>query len=159
MDNIAARFGNKIAIHKIDEKTNPIVFEALSALDKKCVGAEGWSAESFRSEAEKENGIVICAYADMCAVGLICGFFAADEAEIASIAVDSNYRRQGIGDQLITEFLEQLPEYTSSIFLEVRESNISALSLYKKHGFSSVGMRKNFYSEPIENAILMKKAL
>lgn len=146
-----------IAIHKIDGNTDPKIFEALSALDKTCVGAEGWSAESFESEAKKENGIVVCAYADMSVVGLICGFFAADEAEITSVAVDENYRRRGIGDRLMTAFLERLPEYTESIFLEVRESNIPAVSLYEKHGFSSVGIRKNFYSDPVENAVLMKK--
>lgn len=150
---------DNIAIHIINKNTDPRVFEDLSALDKMCVGVEGWSAESFKSEAAKENGIVICAYENSRIIGLICGFFAADEAEITSVAVDNNYRRRGIGDRLIKLFLEQLPKSTMSIFLEVRESNIPAVSLYKKHGFFPVGTRKNFYSDPIENAILMKKEL
>lgn len=150
---------DNIAIQKADQNTEPKVFESLSALDKMCVGAEGWSAESFRSEAAKENGIVICAYENLRIIGLICGFFAADEAEITSVAVDNDYRRRGIGDRLIKSFFEQLPKSTLSIFLEVRESNLPAVSLYEKHGFYSVGVRKNFYSDPIENAILMKKEL
>lgn len=159
MDNIAENFDNKITIQKLDEKTDMKVFEFLSDLDKKCVGAEGWSAESFRSEAQKDNGIVICAHEDSRIIGLICGFFAADEAEITSVAVDNNYRRRGIGDRLMKAFTECLPQSTISIFLEVRESNSPAVSLYEKHGFASVGMRKNFYCAPVENAILMKKEL
>lgn len=150
---------DNIAISKTDKNTKPSVFVALSALDKMCVGTEGWSAESFKSEAAKENGIVIYAYENSRIIGLICGFFAADEAEITSVAVDDNYRRRGIGDRLIKSFFERLPESTASIFLEVRESNIPAVLLYKKHGFFPVGMRKNFYSDPIENAILMKREL
>lgn len=150
---------DNIAISKTDKNTDLSVFEALSDLDKMCVGTEGWSAESFKSEAAKENGIVIYAYENSRIIGLICGFFAADEAEITSVAVDDNYRRRGIGDRLIKSFFERLPKSTVSIFLEVRESNIPAVLLYKKHGFFPVGMRKNFYSDPIENAILMKREL
>ncbi|MDE7104978.1 MAG: GNAT family N-acetyltransferase, partial [Ruminococcus sp.] len=90
---------NIFTVYKVTPDTNPGVFSALSALDKKCVGSEGWSAESFISEVKKDNGIVICCYADDCTAGLICGYFAGDEADITSVAVDENYRRLGIGSQ------------------------------------------------------------
>lgn len=146
-----------IAFHRVTADTNPAVFSALSELDKKCVGNEGWSAESFKSEVEKDNGIVICCYADNCVIGLICGYFAGDEADITSIAVDENYRRLGIGSKLIQEFLKNLPEYISDIFLEVRESNSPAIGLYEKYGFEKISIRKNFYSNPDENAVVMRK--
>lgn len=145
------------AFHRVTADTNPTVFSALSALDKKCVGNEGWSAESFISEVKKDNGIVICCYADNCVSGLICGYFAGDEADITSVAVDENYRRLGIGSKLIQEFLKNLPEYISDIFLEVRESNSPAIGLYEKYGFEKISIRKNFYSNPDENAVVMRK--
>lgn len=148
---------NKYAFQRINPDTNPAVFSALSGLDKKCVGNEGWSAESFLSEVKKDNGIVICCYADNCVVGLICGYFAGDEADITSVAVDENYRRFGIASELIREFLHSLPECVNEIFLEVRESNIPAISLYQKYGFEKLSIRKNFYSNPDENAMVMKK--
>ena len=149
----------KFFIERVSNETNPAVFSSLSALDKKCVGAEGWSAESFKSEAEKENGVVICCYADCCVVGLICGYFAGDEADITSVAVDEDYRHNGIALQLLQEFEKNLPEYISEIFLEVRESNIPAISLYEKCGFEKLSVRKNFYENPSENAVVMVKKL
>ncbi|MDE7364459.1 MAG: ribosomal protein S18-alanine N-acetyltransferase, partial [Ruminococcus sp.] len=149
----------KVDLHKVASDADSAVFSALSALDKKCIGAEGWSAESFQSEVEKDNGTVICCYDDMRIIGLICGYFAGDEADITSVAVDESYRRHGIAVQLMQEFENHLPEYISEIFLEVRESNVPAISLYNKCGFEKLSVRKNFYENPTENAVVMVKKL
>ncbi|MDE6784984.1 MAG: ribosomal protein S18-alanine N-acetyltransferase [Ruminococcus sp.] len=154
-----ADFMNDIVFCKISSETDEKVFDILSELDKSCVGADGWSAESFKSESAKDNGIVIYCYADMRIVGLISGYFAADEADITSVAVDSDYRRRGIAENLMAEFENQLPEYISEIFLEVRESNFPAVSLYKKCGFEKLHIRRNFYDNPVENAVVMRKRL
>lgn len=146
-------------IIRADKNTAVEIFAALSALDKMCVGNDGWSAESFKSEAEKENGIVLYAVENAEISGLICGFHAADEAEITSVAVSPKHRRRGIAGQLMREYLEVLPEITQSIFLEVRESNSAAIGLYKKFGFEKISIRKNFYSSPDENALIMQKIL
>lgn len=148
-----------ISFHKVTSDTDYAVFSALSALDKKCVGAEGWSAESFQSEVAKDNGIVICCYDDDCVVGLISGYFAGDEADITSVAVDESHRRNGIALQLIADFENHLPDYISEIFLEVRETNIPAISLYEKCGFEKLSIRKNFYENPTENAVIMVRRL
>ena len=58
---------------------------------------------------------------------------------------------------MITKFEKNLPEYINEIFLEVRESNIPAISLYEKFKFKKISIRKNFYSNPNENAVVMKK--
>lgn len=150
---------NNIAFHRVTSDTNPSVFSALSALDKKCVGAEGWSAESFISEVAKNNGIVICCYVDMRVAGLISGYFAGDEADITSVAVAEDYRRHGIALRLMHEFEKSLPEYISEIFLEVRETNTPAISLYQKCGFENLSVRKKFYENPPENAVVMVKKL
>jgi len=80
-----------------------------------------------------------------------------DEGELLQIAVDYDARRSGIADMLIRSALAFADEKEiKSVFLEVRISNISAISLYKKHGFSAIRTRIDYYSDPVENAIVMK---
>lgn len=143
-------------ILRADKNTSEHLFVSLSQLDKLCIGADGWSADSFKSEAEKDNGIVLYAVENEVVTGLICGYFAADEAEITSVAVAPEYRRKGIAGQLMKAYLAALPEITNSIFLEVRESNSPAIGLYEKFGFEKISIRKNFYSFPDENAVVMQ---
>ena len=135
------------------------IFEKLSALDRKCVGNEGWSADSFRSEVQKDNGIVLCFVDGDNIIALLSGYFAEGEGDITSVAVDENFRRMGLANKLITEFIKILPENTENIFLEVRENNTPAINLYKKCGFEKLSIRKNFYSNPAENAVVMVKAV
>lgn len=135
------------------------IFEKLSGLDKKCVGNDGWSAESFISEVRKDNGIVLCFTENGNIVALLSGYFAEGEGDITSVAVDENFRRKGIAQKLITEFIKNLPENTENIFLEVRENNTPAINLYEKCGFEKLSLRKNFYSNPCENAVVMVKNL
>lgn len=133
------------------------LFEKLSALDRKCVGSDGWSADSFRSEVQKENGIVLCFLDNTHVIALLSGYFAEGEGDITSVAVNPDFRRKGLAQQLITEFEKLLPENTENIFLEVRESNSPAISLYQKCGFEKLSIRKNFYINPRENAVVMIK--
>lgn len=143
-------------IFRADKNSSESLFNHLSALDKQCVGNDGWSADSFKSEAEKDNGIVLYAVKNEVVTGLICGYFAADEADITSVAVAPEYRRQGIAARLMEEFLGTLSDITKCIFLEVRESNSAAIGLYEKFGFEKLSIRKNFYSFPDENAVVMQ---
>lgn len=142
---------------KVTAGTDSEIFEKLSALDKKCVGADGWSADSFRSEVQKDNGIVLCFTDGNNIIALLSGYFAEGEGDITSVAVDENFRRMGLAQKLIAEFIKNLPENTENIFLEVRENNTPAINLYKKCGFEKLSLRKNFYSNPTENAIVMVK--
>lgn len=79
-----------------------------------------------------------------------------DESELFRIAVTSNSRRQNIANILLEKLVERSRQKNiAKIHLEVRQSNISAINLYKKNGFLPVGTRKNYYSDPKEDAILM----
>ena len=81
-----------------------------------------------------------------------------DEGNLLDIAVDEKYRRQGIARKLFKELFKVADEKKLSfITLEVRESSTPAISLYEAHGFERVGVRKNYYSKPTENAVLMTK--
>ena len=80
------------------------------------------------------------------------------EAEILNIAVSPEHRHQGIASALMHHILAEFEKRSvESIYLEVRESNIPAIGLYIKSGFKQFGTRRNYYSDPKENAILMKK--
>jgi ribosomal-protein-alanine N-acetyltransferase len=77
---------------------------------------------------------------------------------INNVAVDESYRRQGIADELLLSLEEFcLSRQAESMTLEVRESNLPAISLYEKHGYQMEGCRKNFYRDPTENGLIMTK--
>lgn len=145
-------------IRRIRSNAAPLTFDALAALEKITVGEEGWSAESFRSEAEKENGYVLCIFCGNSAAALLTGYYAVGEGDITNVAVAPEYRRKGLAQRLIAEFEGLLPDDAEKIFLEVRESNAPAIELYRKCGFEKLSVRKNFYANPCENAIVMMKA-
>ena len=97
--------------------------------------------------AEDENGR---------AVGYAGLMYVLDEGYISNVAVSPDRRREGIADMLLTELYERAKaKKLSFLTLEVRESNIPAQSLYKKHGYIEVGRRKGYYSLPKEDAVLM----
>ncbi len=83
-----------------------------------------------------------------------------DEAEITNVAIDKSFRGLGYGSVLMEKLLEIISkEEISRVFLEVRVGNEAAKGLYKKHGFEKIGVRKNFYRFPTEDAIVMMKML
>ena len=84
----------------------------------------------------------------------VCGYLlildSIDVYEILAIATVEKYRNKGIAQELLDKIK------TKDIFLEVRESNQIAINFYKKNNFKEISIRKNYYSEPTENAIIMK---
>jgi len=83
-----------------------------------------------------------------------------DDGELLKIAVDKQARGKGIGDLLISAVLETAGNKAfPSVFLEVRSGNTAAIRLYEKHGFKTVRVRKNYYNDPVENAIVMIRRL
>lgn len=83
-----------------------------------------------------------------------------DESQIINIAVCPDNRNRGIGDMLMNKMIDYaLKNSIVILMLEVRQSNVSALSLYKKYGFYEVGVRKGYYKDPLEDAVLMNKDL
>lgn len=78
------------------------------------------------------------------------------ESDILNITVRNENRRAGIGTELLTEIMARCPEHgVSVIHLEVRESGVPARNLYRKMGFREDGIRKRYYTEPVEDAVLM----
>ena len=84
----------------------------------------------------------------------------ADEAELLNIAISKQYRAKGIGQLLMEQLLEEATNAGAKrLLLEVRESNQVAKDFYRKNAFSVIGERKNYYSNPMESAIIMEKWL
>ena len=119
-----------------------------------------WSLKAFTDTVEKDNFRYFVADEAGEILGY-CGFlFVLDEAEIPNVCVKSSARKQGVGKKMMNALIEEAKKLgISTLFLEVRESNAAARTLYKSLGFAEDGIRKNFYEQPVEHAILMSKAL
>ena len=93
-------------------------------------------------------------------VGFVILRCIADDGELLQIAVDRDARRCGVADLLMNAALEYAQEEKiKAVFLEVRKSNDAAVALYKKHGFKSVRLRKDYYSNPLEDALVLVREL
>lgn len=133
--------------------------DALSQIEKACF-SRAWSREALKSEIDNENALFLVAENDKEALGYVGCIFVLGEGAITNVAVSPHFRRMGVGDTLISELIESAKNMDAqSLFLEVRRSNIAAQNLYKKHGFTVCGERKNFYRDPTENAYIMQLLL
>ena len=109
---------------------------------------EIYGGDSFFALAT-EDGVII----GFCVLRRISG-----EGELLRIAVDASARRRGAADLLMNAAIGYAEQSAlGAIFLEVRQSNAAAIALYKKHGFKQAGIRKNYYTQPAEAAVVMKK--
>lgn len=128
----------------------------LFKLDCECFSIP-WSEDTFYNEAKNEMAYYVTARINGKIIGYLGYWRVVDEAQITNIAVKKEYRRCGIGEKLLFIGIENAKKDSlSSMTLEVRESNIAAISLYSKNGFCMVGERKGYYHQPLENAVLMK---
>ena len=128
-------------------------------IEKECFSLP-WSENSFRDSLTREDTVFLVAIEDGAKkeiAGYIGMYLSFDEGEITNVAVSPSYRRKGYGQGLLVAMKkEAIKANLSSIFLEVRKSNGTAISLYTKEGFEEIGIRKNFYEHPVEDAIIMK---
>ena len=135
-------------------------FLEVAELEELCFSLP-WSEKSLGLlTADKNAGFVaidkstgrVAAYGGMLVV--------LDEGQITNVATHPDYRRRGLGESIVNALVDYAEsEALVSISLEVRESNSAAIALYRKLGFISVGVRKNFYSSPRENGIVMTKTI
>lgn len=118
--------------------------------------SEPWSKASFLETISDENNYYLVAIIDGTIAGY-CGYYGvAGEGYICNVAVGSGFRRQGIGFKMLNELIRHAESRgIFSLTLEVRKSNLPAINLYKKLGFTEAGIRKNFYSKPVEDAVIM----
>lgn len=119
-----------------------------------------WSQKSFMEACQKPENIYLVALIEGQVVGY-CGMWTVmEEGNITNMAVACQHRKKGIAFLLMKE-MERIaaPKGITAFFLEVRESNVNAIKLYEKMEYKSIGIRKNFYEKPVENAIIMSKII
>ncbi len=118
-----------------------------------------WSEDSYRFElTQNPLSYYWGCFDEQRLVGFIGFWLIIDEAHIANVAVDQQYRRRGIGELLLRfTFADAMAKGAKGITLEVRESNQIAINLYQKLGFTEAGRRPHYYSDNDEAAIIMWK--
>lgn len=127
----------------------------IHAIEVECF-SEPWPEQAIVSQLPDENHAFLVALDGEHVIGYVGMMTVLDEGYISNVAVTAAYRRQKIGDALISELMKRAAAFDLSfVTLEVRESNEPAKLLYEKHGFRQVGLRKGYYTKPKENAVLM----
>jgi ribosomal-protein-alanine N-acetyltransferase len=115
-----------------------------------------WSETSFRSELYSRYSIVRIAEFNGIVVGYICVRHMADECHLLNLAVHPDYRRRGIAKMLIDNVIQEMRiEGSKFFYLEVRVSDYTARKLYEGFGFRTIGIRKEYYVNPTEDAVIM----
>ena len=132
---------------------------SVAALEAVCF-ADPWSERSIASEVNNQLALWLVAVEDDRVVGYIGSQTVLDESDMMNVAVHPDYRRRGIAEALVTALCDALKERDSvCLTLEVRASNDPAKALYEKLGFVFAGRRPNYYRNPKEDALILRKML
>ena len=131
--------------------------DQVMVIENECFSVP-WTETGFFTFLIRNDTLFLVAEEDEKILGY-CGIvMAIDEGDITNVAVTPSMRNQGIGKKLLEKLFEETKSRgVNKIFLEVRESNESAIHVYEKVGFVVNGRRKNYYESPREDAILMMR--
>ena len=127
---------------------------AVAELEKQNF-SEPWPEIAVRSELTNKLSLWLVALDGETVVGYVGSQTVLQEADMMNIAVADSHRRHGIARALVEELIRQLDAY--QLTLEVRASNAGAIALYEALGFNQVGLRKNYYHKPKEDALILRK--
>jgi len=136
---------------------------ALAELHVLCVPAsDGWTEPGLKRLLQADAALGCQAEHDGAIIGFILAFAAADEAEVLTLCVAPQHRRQGVGRKLLKELERKLAaRHIVHLHLEARVSNLAARELYARVGFGETGRRRRYYptadGQPAEDAVLMAK--
>ena len=130
----------------------------VAELEKLCFGTEAWSEKSVASELTNPLSLWLVALDGDRVAGYVGSQSVQGETDMMNIAVHPDYRRTGVAECLIECLIGELMDNGNhSLMLEVRVSNEPARNLYEKLGFQQVGLRKNYYRNPKEDACILRK--
>lgn len=149
------------------EKEAEIIVRELKVEDSAAVAemeqqifSDSWSEKSVLETVQQKQSVCFVAEKAGHLLGYLLAYHAADEAEIARIAVQKEARRQGAAGKLMQALEHYCEEHKmEKLLLDVRESNEAARSFYTKNGFVEDGIRQGFYVNPSEDAVLMSRQL
>ena len=139
------------------EKMHPSHVAQIAELEKICF-SDPWSERSIASELDNKLAFWLVATEGERVAGYIGSQTVMDETDMMNVAVHPDFRRRGIAEVLVNGLVEELKNKGSHcLTLEVRASNAPAIALYEKLGFSEIGRRKNYYRNPREDALILRK--
>ena len=142
---------SKITVHKMKFEESAAVAEMEHQ-----IFPDKWSERAVLDTLENEQTICLTAEKAGRLIGYLFAYVAADETDIARVAVLKESRKQGVGSELMKELKKVGQEQElKKLLLDVRRSNTAARAFYKKHGFTEDGVRPGFYEKPEEDAVLM----
>lgn len=125
-------------------------------IENRCF-SQPWSKEDFLKFIDKPDSVCLVALAEGRVIGYSCCWIVIESAELGNIAVDPDYQCRSVGSKLLKETIKiYRRRKVTAIFLEVRSSNQKAIELYEFFGFSRIGLRCGYYSQPEEDALIMK---
>ena len=131
--------------------------QAVAQLEKVCF-SDPWSENSIASEVKNPLSLWVVAMDGQTLVGYVGSQTVLGWADMMNLAVAPQYRRRGIGEELVKQLIDRLLKNdVSCLTLEVRVSNTPAVALYEKLGFVEVGCRPNYYHNPREDALILRK--
>ena len=138
-------------------KMNESHVRQVAELEMLCF-SDPWSEKSVASELDNKLSLWLVAVEEDEVVGYIGSQTCCDETDMMNVAVHSQHRRKGIAEALVLALVEALKEAGSHcLTLEVRASNEPAKALYERLGFGQVGRRPNYYRNPKEDALILRK--
>lgn len=131
----------------------------IAALERLCF-SDPWSEGSVAGELENELSLWLVAEEDGTVRGYIGSQSVPPDCDILNLAVAPDARRQGLGQRLLQALLDALHRRgIERVFLEVRPTNVPARALYAALGFEEIGRRKEYYVNPVEDALILRKEL
>ena len=129
----------------------------IAQLEKICF-SDPWSERSIASELDNKLAFWLVATEGETVAGYIGSQTVMEETDMMNVAVHPDFRRQGIAEALVNTLVANLQKMGSHcLTLEVRASNAPAIALYGKLGFAEIGRRKNYYRNPREDALILRK--
>ena len=131
----------------------------VAELERK-IFPDAWSENALLETWKQRQTMLLIALEDRKIIGYLILYFVLEDGEIARIAVADEYRRKGVAGKMLRELALLCRENgVNRLMLDVRESNEPAKAFYVRQGFEVDGIRKDYYTNPVENAVLMSVPL
>ena len=150
-------------MNSITENSETVVIRTMNLSDidrifelEKEIFSDPWGRDAFVEQVEGENWGGFVAESQSEIIGYACYFIAYVEAHLTNIAVDEKFRRKSVAKLLLDNILQIVEKNQCEyLLLEVRPSNVSAITFYERHDFKLLYRRPNYYHSPVEDALVM----
>lgn len=154
------RLSDRVVIKQVNKKDmqDALAEELFAVANAGFYGKSPWTLEQIKNTLGADSALILYAEVDQEIVGFLIASEDIEMADIYIVVVAEAFKQHAIGTQLFDYLIAYCQEQgIEAIVLETRKSNIPAIKLYERVGFEKVGLRRAYYSSPIEDAIVMKR--